>query len=96
METRPAPHLSSRSSGTDDFERKYGKLLLEREVADILGLTRRTLQERRTQRWQDSHPPEECGPPYIYVGSGKGASVRYPSVWLAEWMEQRRRPQPES
>lgn len=96
MEPRPAPPHFAKRTTTHDFEKKYGKLLLEREVADILGVTPRTLQERRTQRWQEAHQPEECGPPYIYVGSGKRASVRYPSVWLAEWMEQRRRPQSES
>lgn len=82
-----APHPAS-----SYFEKKYGWLLKEKEVAEILHVTPRTLQDRRTERWQETHPPEECGPPYVYVGSGQRGAVRYPSVWLMEWMEQRRHP----
>jgi predicted DNA-binding transcriptional regulator AlpA len=88
----PIPCLVPEAAN-DDFEKKLGRLLTEREVSEILGVHRRTLQEWRTQRWQDSHPPEECGPPYIHVGSGKRSSVRYPSAELTNWVERRRHPQ---
>ena len=53
------------------------RLLTTDEAGEILGLTRRAMEERRRRG---------SGPPYIRVG---GSTVRYRLADLEEWLDER-------
>ncbi len=52
--------------------------LTERELAEIEGVSVRTLQDWRRQG---------VGPRYRKLGTAKRALVRYPVAWYREWRE---------
>jgi len=52
----------------------YQRLLKEREVADLTGLSLRGLQQKRT---------EGGGPPFVRIGR----TVRYPYDDLIQWLD---------
>ena len=60
-------------------------LLTETEVAKRLGVSRRTIQGWRTRG--------TGGPPYVKLGDGRSARIRYESDVVNRFVERCRRPQ---
>ena len=67
----------TRKAPVDDLD----ALLRTREAATLLGLEPGTLEH---WRWR------KIGPPYIKLGNGRGAAVRYSRTSLVVWLAESR------